>query len=286
MINLRHYFRWLRVIECLIMLGFPLAGAVFAAREISFSVVSRTLTFVAAILLHFLAVYSFNSYCGFADDINNKRLAYVRESPKAGFLVFTLLFLCLAFLLYSILNPWLMLMAAVSFVLWILYSMPRYGLKNFPVTGTLLHFVSQILHFQMGYLVLAPISTYSLVVSIYFALIFAGGHIHHELIDYEADKRAGIKTGAVFFGQKGYLVLYYIVFLSSGMYWVSLYAFGLVETWELIPFLGAFLLQSSAVLYFRLAHGKQFDFFLANRALHRIFYFLAGMIYVILKFAV
>jgi 4-hydroxybenzoate polyprenyltransferase len=285
-INLRRYFRRLRVVECLIMLGFPLAGVVFAAHEINFHVVSRALLFFLAALLHASSVYSFNSFCGFAADVDNRRLTYVREGRKTGFLVFTILFQCLAFLVYFILNSWLALMAAVSFVLWVLYSLPRYGLKNFPVTGTLLHFVSQILHFQMGYLVLLPISRYSLVVSIYFALVFAGGHIHHELIDYEADKRAGIRTGAVFFGQKGYLVLYYIVYLSSGLYWVSLYAFNMIRTWELVPFLGAFLLQSGTVLYFRVTRGKQLDFFLANRTLHRIFYFLAGMSYVILKFAV
>ena len=41
----------------------------------------------------------------------------------------------------------------------------------------------------MGYVILEPLSLNSFFISIYFALLFSAGHLHHEVIDYEADKK-------------------------------------------------------------------------------------------------
>ena len=149
-----------------------------------------------------------------------------------------------------------------------------------------MHVLTQVLNMQMAFILLAEVTKYSLLVSVYFALLFAGGHLHHELMDYEADKEVGARTAAVSMGQKKALRLYAAVFLVSAVYWLTLGLAGVIQPWELAPFLGAHLLQLVAMLYLRLTSEIRFDALVLNRRLYRLGYFLGVAGYALLKLGV
>jgi 4-hydroxybenzoate polyprenyltransferase len=98
-------------------------------------------------------------------------------------------------------DPKLPYLAVASFLLWLIYSLPS-GAKSRPIWGTAIHFLSQIVQFHLGIIVFSQVTWSSFLVSIYFAIIFACGHLMHELKDFEADRAAGIRTNVVAYGQR------------------------------------------------------------------------------------
>ena len=282
MTTVKEKLRILRVNEVMLMLGFPFIGVIFAWGEVTSMVIIRSLLFLVFTFFLFSAIYSFNSYCDPGDGLKNHGLLPIKGDGRGELLIFTLVFLGLSLLGYQFLDTKLVYMGGVSFMLWFFYSLPGRGLKSFPFTGTAVHFVSQVLHFQMGFYLLSPISEYSLLISVYFAILFSGGHVHHELIDYENDMRAKIKTGAIYLGQHKAFYLSNILFIISAVFWMSLYGFNVLKSWEFLPFFAAFLLQMATVILLRMTRGKDFGFLLLNRSLYRVYYLAGGIIYAVL----
>lgn len=283
--KLKKYIERLRVKEISLMVGFPLVGVAFAADRISWPVATRVLVFAAGVFFHGMSVYASNSYFGYAKDLENVRHSYIRKMPKKLYLTWSIFFFCLALVVYSFLDLTLVALALVSVVIWLVYSLPRIGLKHFPLAGTTLHFFSEVLLFQMGFILLSPPSKYSFLISFYFSFLFAGGHFHHELIDYKADKKAGIRTGAVFLGRETASKLCLTVFIASGVYWILLFAFDTIRLWEFLPFYAAFLLHVGTMAYIQSKGKKQFDYLFLNRRLYRIYYLTGGLSYCAIKYA-
>lgn len=285
MTSLKRYVAWLRLPEAVQVSGFASAGLLFAFPDFSQNALLDSLLFFGATFLTYGAVYSFNSYCGYDVDIRNERLSYVQGSRKGLFAGSTLVFLVIGLPIYAFLDPALAIIGAVSFALWALYSLPRIGMKHFPIAGTMVHLATQFLNFQMAFLLLTDVSAESLLLGVYFALLFAGGHLHHELIDYRADKDALARTSAVFIGQRNAVRVYAGVVLLSGLYWLGLGIKGVVQPWELIPFLGAPSLQLATMFYLDLPNEVRFNALLLNRRLYRFYYVLAFASYMALRFS-
>ena len=267
------------------MLGFPLVGVLFAVNDLSIAAIGKGTWFLFAILFLFISIYTFNAYSGRNPDSENPRLVSVRQGEERKFLAITALFLVLSSLALWVLDIALMVLGLISFLLWAFYSYPEIGLKNRPIAGTLVHFVSQNIHFQMGYLVLAAVSTRSLLVGVFFALLFSGGHIQHELIDYEADKKATIRTNAVEFGREKALAIELAIFLAAAIYWLFLFGQGILTPYEFYPFAAASALQliTLLVLWRRIADDQRYS--LLNRSLYRLYFLLAGLAFMLMIIA-
>jgi 4-hydroxybenzoate polyprenyltransferase len=125
--------------------------------------------------------------------------------------------------------------ATVCVVLAAAYSHAR-GAKATPFAGTLVHLVAQPLLFHLGYLSFAPLSIRSLALSAFFALLFAGGHLMHELKDHDADLAAGLRTNAVRFGRARMTLAYRITVSLSLAYWIAIRAGGLLPAGTFAPF--------------------------------------------------
>jgi len=270
-----------RSAEVALMLGFPITGALVAfdlPRQL-FSL--DLLTFIIATFFLSSAVYSFNGWAGMAEDEKNIRLRDLKG--KRGFFLLSLTVSAIVFIIfYSFLSLFLVVSSLISFTLWMVYSFPKKGFKYRPVLGTLIHFVCQVLHFEMGYSVIKPTDSYSLLVSIYFALLFSAGHINHELIDYEADKEAGIQTGAVYFGKKVWTVISFILFAGATVYltWISITK--VVNIIVVFPFIaaGAIHIAKKLMTYrFDYSHER----FLTERSFYRFTYFVAGILFIVIK---
>jgi len=264
------------------MIGFATIGSFFAIDKLSYENFIKIVLFALSTFTLFAAIYSYNSFGGLKDDILNKRFGYLNLNQKTFFKITFIIFLMCALIIYMYLSKYIALMGLISFILWLLYSAPGIGLKRFPFIGTIIHFITQIIHFQMGYIVFLPLSYNSLYFSVYFALLFAGGHLHHEIIDYKADNDAGIKTTAVSFGVRNSFLLYYITFISSGVYLIFIQQIGIITIYESIPFLVALVLQLITTYIFCRKNYTN-DFLIRNRTCYRLYYFIATSSYIVVK---
>jgi 4-hydroxybenzoate polyprenyltransferase len=91
--------------------------------------------------------------------------------------------------------------------------------------------------------VFSPWGRESILLSIYFALLFCGGHALHEVIDFEADKRTGIQTSAVAFGKRNLFLVSNYIFAFGALYITVLSFYGMLPLHWLVPYMLAFLSQ-------------------------------------------
>jgi len=262
--------------EVFILSGFFLIGAIFSINQINYVVGYRLL--LTGLLTFFLlcSLYAFNAYCGRNEDKNNQRLKSLNEiSPSLYLLGFLCLFSLSVILGYFLYKPIILLIILLG-GLGSFYSLPTIG-KNKPFVGTIIHFFFQVTAFHIAYIVFKPISGHSILISIYFSVLYAAGHLHHEVIDYEADKKALINTGAVFLGIKKNEFLSFTLFVIAAIYWFWLYLEGLIRGFEFFPFLGAFTLHLLVFTKFQGSFTNNFKQRILYRSIYRWFYFIAGM---------
>ena len=173
---MRHLIKTLRLFEAFLMTGFFMIAMIFAVPELTWHIVGRgALTFFAVFFL-VLSIYAFNAFCGKKYDFINERLAFLQNTHPANYFVFSFLFFMASVFLFLFIDKSLLFYVISIQFLWIVYSLPFIGLKNFPFVGTVLHLMTQILHFNLVYAVFAPVSLYSVLVSVYFAFLFGQSH--------------------------------------------------------------------------------------------------------------
>ena len=270
-----------RFAEISILLGFPMIGLFFAFKSVGELVSPPVFLFAAAIFSLFTAIYAFNGFAGIETDFHNSRLSDLK-GKKTSFILTLAVSLVVSLVLFFLIKPALALFAVVSFLLWCVYSFPKKGFKHRPVLGTLIHFVGQTIHFLMGYAVLAPIDGGSAAAAVYFALLFSAGHINHELIDHDADEKAGTRTGAVCFGVKTWEKVSFILFLIATIY---ISALSMLKK-ELLLICLPFMIAGIAHIIFKICTFKKPSEqakFLAERSFYRILYFAAGILFIAAK---
>ena len=196
----------IRFDEVAVLQGAPLLGALLASQGFTLAGLLTLAVMILGNTCLVAHVFVLNDLAGGEGDLKDRRRApriYLAKGVSRtamGWLSFGLL--VLALLLFSAVNT-----AAVAFGLLIaalsaLYSAPGIHLKGKPLFGTALHLVGGAGHFLLGYMAFAPFSWLGIAVACYFGLVFAAGHLAHEVRDHETDLLNGIRTNAVAFGQK------------------------------------------------------------------------------------
>ena len=279
-----HLFKTLRFFEAFLMTGFFMIALIFAVPDLTWHIIGRgVLTFFAVYFL-VLSIYAFNAFCGKKYDFINERIAFLQNTHPANYFVFSFLFFMASVFLFLFIDKSLLFYVITIQFLWIVYSLPFIGMKNFPFAGTVLHLITQIIHFNLVYAVFAPVGTYSVLVSVYFALLFAAGHLHHEVIDYESDIKSGIKTSAVKFGVRIVSALSFLVFLITTVYISMLCILNIVPLYIALPLIAAFLLH--LLIFFKVRSAFEVDNSsrLAYQKKYRLFYFFGCVAVVAMKF--
>jgi 4-hydroxybenzoate polyprenyltransferase len=265
------------------MLGFPLTGVLFSADTATIHVAGRVVHFTVGMFFLFTAIYSCNALFDFSADRTNKRFSYATTCEKINYCITTVVLLVVSLAVLTILDRRVAFLAAFDFLFWFVYSYPVHGLKRHPFTGTIVHFITQIIHFYMGYMLFSPVTVHPLPIAVYFALLFAGGHLFHELIDYNADKRAVICTGAVFAGERIWLRVYLLFILAHGLYLPVLLLTNILSLIECMPFLTASILQIGTFISYTSIQKSGNTFFLRYRSLYRVYYSCAGLAFGVIK---
>jgi 4-hydroxybenzoate polyprenyltransferase len=142
-------------------------------------------------------IFVFNDWVGYNSDINDPRRAAVVSAQQgisrrevAGAAIALLIF---ANVVFAAVGKLAILLGAAIAALSFLYSCSvSFGKST--LGGTL--------HFLLGYTLVHTLDTNGLVMSLFFGLVFAGGHLNQEVRDYEGDLLNRIRTTAVVFGRR------------------------------------------------------------------------------------
>ena len=267
--------------ESLLISGFFVIGYLFGVSSFhNFKFLNFSYFFVASYTL-VLSYYSFNSFLGYSEDISNSRL---QTGGRTSFLWVGIFSGIFAFLLFWIHSPLLLLLALSIFMIAYIYSA---FFKYIPFAGTVMHLIAIPFKFNIGYaFVVGNIHQNSLFISLYFGLLFASGHIHHELIDFDADEKNSITSGAVFLGKKKAVQFYVGLTTLSVIYLAILSWFSVVSTTVLMIFGTAFLLQVVVWVFLNRQRGGIANNLLLNRLAYRIFYFSSGVVFAVVSLSV
>jgi len=101
---------------------------------------------------------------------------------------------------FAVIGSRAVLLGAGIATLSLLYSCsPSFG-KSTPIAASINHLLGGPLHFLLGYSLCHAFDARGVLISLFFGLVFAAGHLNQEVRDYEGDLLNEIRTSAVVFG--------------------------------------------------------------------------------------
>ena len=195
----------IRFDEVLVLQGAPLLGAVFSMGRFTIEGVATLLVFAVGSCFLVAHVFVLNDWSGMSSDLRDPNRAtevfMTRGIGRAEIGYLSVALLAASLLLLSQFGSLTLLIALMIAGLSALYSIPGFQLKGVPLLNSALHLVGGMLHFLLGYSVFRILDARSLEIGCFFALAFSGGHLTHEVRDFDGDQRNGITTNAVRFGK-------------------------------------------------------------------------------------
>ena len=200
---MRH-FASTRALEVLALQASPVLGSFLGGYSLEQCGVIRLGLLLLGSLALTAHVFVFNDWAGHNSDILDPRRATlvftrrgISERQVARIAIALLICANVAFALVG--GPAILLGAAIA-ALSLLYSCsPKFG-KSTPFAASINHLLGGVLHFLLGYTLSHELDMSGLVISLFFGLVFAAGHLNQEVRDYEGDLLNGIRTSAVVFG--------------------------------------------------------------------------------------
>jgi len=166
-----------------------------------------------------------------------------------------------------------------SLVLAICYSMRWFPCKQVPVLASLVHLLEGDLAFAIGWWSSGNNSWEALLPGLTFGLVFAAGHLHHEVRDLEADRLAGVRTCAVRFGPRRTLWIGFLLWLGSALP-LTIFVRQRPAIPELVAGINLLLVAGYAVLFFTLGRGTDSRRGRLLRRLYRLLYLAGGLLMV------
>ena len=222
----------IRVDEVLVLQGTPFIGACYSIGVLTADKVVTAAALGIGSLCLVAHVFLFNDWSGIAGDLGDPNRT-MRTFPAKGVTrievgLLAAVLLGLSLLLFWILGPVPLLLALAIAGLSVLYSAPAFHIKGLPLFNSGLHLVGGPLHFLLGYGTFRPIDARGIAISCFFGLVFAAGHLMHEVRGRDGDQFNGIRTNAVAFGKRRSFVAGVALFTVAYGLLVSLAAFEVI----------------------------------------------------------
>jgi 4-hydroxybenzoate polyprenyltransferase len=222
----------IRFDEVFVLQGAPLLGACWSIGALTADKIVIAAAFGIGSLCLVAHVYLLNDWSGIAGDLRDLNRATRTFSAKGvsrtevGLLAVVLLGLSL--LLFGILGAVPFVLALAIAGLSALYSAPAFHMKGLPLFNSALHLVGGALQFLLGYATFTAIDERGIAISCFFGLVFAAGHLMHEVRGLDGDQFNKIQTNAVAFGKARSFVAGVALFTVAYALLVSLAAFDVV----------------------------------------------------------
>jgi 4-hydroxybenzoate polyprenyltransferase len=211
--------RSLRLTEGAALQAFPVVGLATCGRALVLAELGQAALLLTGLWLVYLHIFAFNDLANVDEDLADPRkraetfvahgLSHpaMRRAVSGLGLLAAVVFACL---------PWRAAAAAAGLVAaGFLYSHPSLAWKRVPGASSALHVLSGAVHFLAGRMLLGPVDASSLLLASWCGVVFAAGHLVHEVRDREADLRAGVRTHAVRYGRRPVFAVAFLGFTVS-----------------------------------------------------------------------
>ncbi len=216
-----HVFASIRVGEVLVLQGTPLMGALLATGQAHVHLFSalwwtHMLLLVLGNLCLVAHAFVLNDWAeinaDLKDPLRSQRTFASKGIQRTAVGRLALVLLAASLLSLGTLGMQSLTLAALIACASVLYSMPPFHMKGRPLAGTAVHLVSGALHFLLGHAALARVGVDAIAVSLFFGLVFAAGHLNHEVRGHAGDSLNGIRTNAVAVGRKPCFLAAFVLF--------------------------------------------------------------------------
>lgn len=200
---LRH-FTSTRGLEVVALQASPLLGCVLGGFRVERGGVLRFALLLFGSTALTAHVFVLNDWAGHATDMRNARrakLAFVQRgitSRRVARIAIALL-IAANFSFAGVGSAAIVLGAGIAALSLVYSCSPAFG-KSTPVIASINHLLGGALHFLLGYSLSHALDARGLLISLFFGLVFAAGHLNQEVRDHEGDLLNGIRTTAVAFG--------------------------------------------------------------------------------------
>jgi 4-hydroxybenzoate polyprenyltransferase len=235
---LRHYARVMRhfastrALEVLALQASPILGSVLGGFSFGRSDVLRLGLLLLGSLALTAHVFVFNDWAGHGSDMRDPRRASLvfarRGISKRQVARLAIALLIIANVAFAAVGGPAILLGAAIATLSLLYSCSSSFGKSTPIVASINHLLGGALHFLLGYTLCHALDAGGLVISLFFGLVFAGGHLNQEVRDYEGDLLNGIRTSAVVFGCRRTFIASLCVFTAAYALLAVLAALGIM----------------------------------------------------------
>ncbi|HSS22646.1 MAG TPA: UbiA family prenyltransferase [Pyrinomonadaceae bacterium] len=213
------HFAATRGLEVLALQASPILGAVLGGLSFERSGLIRLGLLLLGSLALTAHVFVFNDWAGHASDVRDPRRASfvfarrrINSRQVARVAIALLIFANVAF---AAVGSSAMPLGAGIAALSLLYSCSSSFGKSTPFVASINHLLGGALHFLLGYTLCHALDARGLAISLFFGLVFAGGHLNQEVRDYEGDCLNGIRTSAVVFGCRRTFLASLVIFTAA-----------------------------------------------------------------------
>jgi 4-hydroxybenzoate polyprenyltransferase len=226
------HFASARALEVLVLQASPILGSFRAGFILERASVIRLGLLLVGSLALTAHVFVFNDWAGHRSDILAPRRATV-VFARRGISTRQVAYVATALLIFAnvafaVVGRRAILLGAAIAVLSLLYSSsPTLG-KSSPIVASINHLLGGALLFLLGYTLFRPFDASGVLTSLFFGLVFAGGHLNQEVRDYEGDLLNGIRTSAVAFGCRRTFIASLLTFTAAYAILAGLAAVGIL----------------------------------------------------------
>lgn len=236
--SFRHYARIMqhfastRATEVLALQASPVFGIFLGGFTLQqWGVIRPSLLFLGSLALT-AHIFVFNDWAGYNSDIHDpqrRTLVFARQGiSRREVAIVAIALLLFANIAFAAVSGLAILLGIAIAALSVLYSYSANFGKSTPIVGSINHLLGGALHFLLGYTLVHPLDGNGLMMSLFFGLVFAGGHLNQEVRDYEGDLLNGIRTTAVVFGRERTFLASLCTFTAAYAIAVSLATLGIL----------------------------------------------------------
>lgn len=273
------HFASTRSLEVLALQSSPILGSIRGGFTLERSSIIRlSLMLIGSIALT-AHVFVFNDWAGHTGDLRAPQRATVvyagRGISRRQVARLATGLLIVANVAFAELGGRTILLGAGIAALSLLYSYsPSFG-KSTPIMASLNHLFGGALHFLLGYTLFHPLDVSGMMISLFFGLVFAGGHLNQEVRDYEADRLNQIRTSAVVFGCRRTFLASLLAFTAAYVVVTVLAAVGILP--RILLWSGILWIFHVAWFLRALRRGLGFETALWMRRRYRLLFAFIGL---------
>jgi 4-hydroxybenzoate polyprenyltransferase len=226
------HFASTRALEVLVLQAAPLLGSLRGGVILERSSVMRLGLLLVGSLALTAHVFVFNDWAGHSSDIRDPRRATVvfarRGICRRQVACVAIALLIFANVAFAAVGVRAILLGAAIAALSLLYSSSRTFGKGTPIVASINHLIGGALLFLLGYTLSRPFDTSGVLISLFFGLVFAAGHLNQEVRDYEGDLLNRVRTSAVVFGCRRTFLASLLIFTAAYAMLAGLAAVGIL----------------------------------------------------------